>query len=478
MHARFLHPARDRETAQSLAAIAAMGGKPLRALFQNLAHPVQGFHVVFERGMAEQPHLRDIRRAQPRHAALAFDGFDHRRFFTANVGARATTQKYRRQWTRRIFLQRRDFLFEDGAHAGVLVAQINIDFGNLHRPRGNDHAFEKTVRVAFEVVAILERARLAFVNIDRHHARARLAAHDAPLAPGGKSRAAQPAQAGMFHGLDNVLGFVLAAQARSRKRIAALGQIFPIGQVFGRAAPRARGRHQWHYFFHRCIGHRILPHNGDRPLFATPDARCRYYAHPIPQRPLQPRDQFTRATQFARQRIAHAHGQRGRRRFAFLDDIEMVIKARNLENLGHGEFHFARQRCDVRRTDVAKLVLNSVQVFDQQIAAARVIAEQRLHFAQCAGFDHTPLGLAAPPTAFFFDCALLQLPPPSPSTLNVQRSGPGRGGVRRTCRVPAMPGRGTAVLVLLPTRMRTRGSRPTSIPTSLTCPSQRDCASP
>ena len=43
-------------------------------------------------GPAEEADLRDVRRAQPRHAALALDRLDHRRLFAADVGAGAAAQ--------------------------------------------------------------------------------------------------------------------------------------------------------------------------------------------------------------------------------------------------------------------------------------------------------------------------------------------------------------------------------------------------
>ena len=149
---------------------------------QDLAHPVQRLHVVLERRASEETDLRDVRRAQPRHAALAFDRFDHRRLFAADVGAGAAPQVDRRQRARRIGLQRRDLALQDLAAAGVLVAQVDVDFGDADRPRGDERAFEEAVRIALEVVAVLERAELAFVDVDRHQPRRRLAPHDAPLA--------------------------------------------------------------------------------------------------------------------------------------------------------------------------------------------------------------------------------------------------------------------------------------------------------
>src|SRR5207249_402899 len=85
---------------------------------------------------------------------------------------------------------------QDRAAARILVAQIDIDRLDAHRPGGDQHAFEETVRIALEVIAILEGARLAFVDIDRHEPRRRFRAHDAPFAPRGKACATQAAQSG------------------------------------------------------------------------------------------------------------------------------------------------------------------------------------------------------------------------------------------------------------------------------------------
>jgi hypothetical protein len=77
--------------------VAAVLREPLRAVFDEVAHPEQRLHVVLERGAAEEADLRDVRRAKARHAALAFDGFDHRGLFAADVGARAAAQVDARQ---------------------------------------------------------------------------------------------------------------------------------------------------------------------------------------------------------------------------------------------------------------------------------------------------------------------------------------------------------------------------------------------
>ena len=61
----------------------------------------------------------------------------------------------------------------------------------------------------------------------------------------------------------------------------------------------------------------------------------------------------SRAGHLARQRFADAHGDRRRRRFAFLHDVEVVIERRDLVDLGLREAHLLRQRGEVRRRQVA-----------------------------------------------------------------------------------------------------------------------------
>ena len=149
----FLHPAGDRERAQALAAVAAVRGEPLAALLEDVAHPVQRLEVVLQRRPAEQADLRDVGRAQARHAALAFDRLDHRRLFAADVGAGAAAQHdLRHARIRRRGAQLRQLGLEQRAAAVVLVAQVDVDARDADRPGGDQHAFEEAVRIALEVV--------------------------------------------------------------------------------------------------------------------------------------------------------------------------------------------------------------------------------------------------------------------------------------------------------------------------------------
>src|SRR5215471_13309730 len=172
-----------------------VAAEPVRALLHDVPHPVHRLHVVLERRPPEQADLREIRRAQTRFTALAFDRFDHRGLFAADVRAGPSAQMNRRKRTRRVCLESLEFALEDGAAAVILVAKIDIDFSDAHSPRGHKRAFDEAMRVSLEVVPILERAGLALVDVDRHQARRRLGSHDLPLAAGWKARAAQAAKA-------------------------------------------------------------------------------------------------------------------------------------------------------------------------------------------------------------------------------------------------------------------------------------------
>src|SRR5512147_1611855 len=84
-----------------------------------------------------------------------------------------------------------ELALQDGAAAVILVAKIDINVVDAHGPGGDDRAFEKPVRVAFEVIAVLERSRLALINVDREQPRSGFCGHDSPFAPGGESGAAE-----------------------------------------------------------------------------------------------------------------------------------------------------------------------------------------------------------------------------------------------------------------------------------------------
>jgi hypothetical protein len=81
----------------------------------------------------------------------------------------------------------------------------------------------------------------------------------------------------------------------------------------------------------------------------------------------------------------------------------MVVKGRDLVDLGRRQAHFMSQRHQVYGRQVAVLVLDFVQVFDQQVALARRFTEQLLDFEKRIQVDYPPLGLAALSLLAFVD---------------------------------------------------------------------------
>ena len=235
-------PAADAEAAQPLAAVAAKAAEPARAALDDVTHPVQGLEVVLQRRAAKQADLRDIGRAHARHAALAFDAFDHGRLFSADIGAGAAAQFDQRQRTRRVGLQQREFGLEHGAAAMVFVAQVDITRLDADHLGRDQQALQEAVRIALQESAVLEGARLAFVDVHGHDARGRLLAHDAPFAPGRETGPTQAAQARVFHRLQHALRIVLAIDQRRGQRIPAVRTVGGVTGVIGRHLDLLRGR--------------------------------------------------------------------------------------------------------------------------------------------------------------------------------------------------------------------------------------------
>ena len=154
-----------------------------------------------------------------------------------------------------------------------------------------------------------------------------------------------------------------------------------------RQVPRGVGANLGLHGIATRIRHRDVPNHRRRRLLAAADAGRRDDAHVLAEQSGQPRQQVSGTRHLAGQAVAHTHRQRRRRRVAFLHDVEVVVEARDLEHLGLREAHFLGQRREVCRRQLAEAVLNLVQVLDQQVPLARLLAEQLLHIVQRTGFD-------------------------------------------------------------------------------------------
>ncbi len=143
--------------------------------------------------------------------------------FAADIGACAAAEMdlgVRRE-TRRLEL--RDLAQQDLAALRIFVAQIDVDVGRLDRPGADQHAFEEAMRVGLEIMAVLERAGLALVAVDRHQARAGLGTDEAPFAAGREAGAAEAADAGILERLDDAVDVAGAVEALAEQLVAAAG---------------------------------------------------------------------------------------------------------------------------------------------------------------------------------------------------------------------------------------------------------------
>ena len=205
------------------------------------------------------------------------------------------------------------------------------------------------MRIAFEKVAILERTRLALIDIYRHQTRCRCRFHDAPFATGRKSCAAQATQAGVFHFGEHTFCFAFAIDDVKVSLVAAVGLVG--GQIcdasplsLDPSATRGEGRnaHRISHVLGRRMTKRILPHANRRRFRTAPDAGHRNYPHILAQNARQFFQQIIRTGHLARQRFANAHGQRRRRCLAFLHHIKVMIKSGDFIDFRLGDFHLLR----------------------------------------------------------------------------------------------------------------------------------------
>ncbi len=324
----------------------------------------------------------------PRQAALALDRFDHRGFFAADIGAGAAAQMHAgvRGEAGRAHLG--DLVGEHQPHLGIFVADIDVDVGGLDHPGGDQHAFDETVRIAFEIVAVLERAGLALVGVDRHQARRRLGAHQRPFAAGRKAGAAQAAQGGVAHRLDDVVARARAGDAGLEQRIAAVAHVAVeirrrgVGMHMACRAPTAAATR-----LARRLHHLGVADGADRRAVAGAHAGRAHHAHVAAELVRQAAQEMLAARHGAGERIAHPHGDRRRRRLVLLHHVEMGVEGRDLVDFGLRELHLLRERGEMRGGQIAVLVLDQVQVLDQEIAPALAIAQQRAHLRERSRLD-------------------------------------------------------------------------------------------
>src|SRR6516164_8881918 len=307
-------------------------------------------------------------------------------------------------------LDRCDLAFEDRVALRVFIAEIDIDLGGFDDPGGYQHPFEKTVRVGFEKIAVLEGAGLALVGVDGEQPRRRLLQHQTPFTTGRKTRPAEPTQARMLEGLDQLLGPALPHQTRTEKSITA-------GRAVGGEADEFRARRV-------CLAccnssgdtggagvlvQRVGDRHDRRPM-APAHAGCPDDPDTTVELAAQIMEKLRCAGQLAAEAVAYADGQRGRWRLAVHDDVKVGVERGDLISLYEGEPHLLGKRREMTGVETAEMVLQLMEMLDQEIASALPVTEHRLHLGERRGIDLPALRVIrpAPPPRARMDAAVVR----------------------------------------------------------------------
>ena len=278
MHTGVLDPARNRIAAQPFAAILFGRVQAFRPLATDLGHPMQRLDIMHQGRAVEDANLRHKRRAMPRQPALALDAFDHRAFFAADISPRAAPQIDVAGRDQFGLFQRPDLARQNFQHRRIFVAHIDETGFRLDRPGGDQHAFQKQMRGAFQIIAILESTGLALVPVHGQIAHTLIGAHKSPFAPRRKACPTKPAQPAFQHLFLNRFPIAIGAQVFQRL-IAAHGvigcKILVIRHMRMGVICRNRGLHQ----FRRGVVNMVMPDLQHRSRIAPPHARRAQHAH-------------------------------------------------------------------------------------------------------------------------------------------------------------------------------------------------------
>ncbi len=184
-------------------------GEPCRAAPQDIRCDRDRFDIVDRRRAAVETDIGRERRLQPRHALFAFEAFQQRRLFAADIGACAMGH-VKIEW-KAVDIVRADQLGLIGlidcglqmlALPDKLAAHIDIAGVRAHRKACEQAALDQKMRIVPHDLAVLAGAGFGLVGVDDEIARAavsRFLRHERPFQAGRKTRTAPSAQAGGLH---------------------------------------------------------------------------------------------------------------------------------------------------------------------------------------------------------------------------------------------------------------------------------------
>ena len=188
---------------------------PLHAVHQNLRHVGERLDVVQRGWLVENALRHRERRLVARLGAFAFDGFDQRALFAADVSAGADEEFQIEGEAGAEHARAQNALLRSSARspacricscASILVPDVEDALLRAGHQARDDHALDHQVRQIAQDEAVFDGAGLAFIGVADHvFFAARRLANGFPLHAGGKSRAAQAAESAGFQLRDHAV---------------------------------------------------------------------------------------------------------------------------------------------------------------------------------------------------------------------------------------------------------------------------------
>ena len=188
-------------------------GEPRRAAPQDIGSNRDGFDIVDGGRASVEPDIGREWWLQARLALLAFQAFEQRGLFAADIGAGAM---------RDIDIERPavDIVLADQLGLIGLVnrglqmfalpdefaADVNVTGMGAHREARDQTALDEEMRIVPHDLAVLAGPGFGFIGVDHEIARPSVGGflgHERPFQPGRKAGPAAPAQAGGFHLADD-----------------------------------------------------------------------------------------------------------------------------------------------------------------------------------------------------------------------------------------------------------------------------------
>ena len=184
-----------------------MGDEPIDAACENLRNVDKRFNVVDNGGLLPEADLAGKRRLIARLGAMAFDGFDQRAFFAADVAAgadknfeikvEAAADDVFSKKSRAITAA--NFFAEDFFLKMIFVADIEDAPLRAGDEARDDHTLDEEMGQVGHDEAVLDGAGFTFIGVtDNVFHGIGLLANQIPLHAGGKSRPAHAFQFGGF----------------------------------------------------------------------------------------------------------------------------------------------------------------------------------------------------------------------------------------------------------------------------------------